>query len=75
MKFLSPIVFGLVAIFGALASCSPSQNASIISGANMACHVVTAAELADPVFVSHNPNLIANQTLICTGLAAPLPPQ
>jgi hypothetical protein len=50
----------------AISACTPQQEAAASLYATETCHIVTAAEAADPAFVSHNGKVIAGQTLACT---------
>jgi len=62
MRKLFVVVAALMAT-----SCSTSndQKATALTNTATACHVVDAAEAADPVFVAHNPNLVAGVSTIC----------
>lgn len=53
-----------------LVACSPAQDQAIISDANTACHVASAAEQQAASLAAHNQNIVAGQTIICTGIAA-----
>jgi uncharacterized membrane protein AbrB (regulator of aidB expression) len=49
-----------------LAACTPAQEQLATADVALGCHVVTAAEAADPTFVQHNGKVITGQSIGCT---------
>jgi hypothetical protein len=64
-----------VATLACLSACgTPQQNAQLLTGLDIGCHVASAVELADPALSSHNPQVVNGATLLCATAPAFIPP-